>query len=237
MIKEREGTIKLMKLLSWNIYFDDVSGKTRYPKILNYLSEIDADIVTLQEVTPYFQELLLSSLIPDRYTISNLDQRAKYKNLILSKHIPDSFTLLDLPSSMDRKAPRISVHEGGKNLNIYSLHLESLLDDTDLRLEQIEFLNSSFDLSECHILCGDMNFGDKDRENLRVRELFLDGGGNDLSFTFDIERNELAKNNCFENESSRRLDRFLCKGKHSFKNYKVLESDLSDHFPILVELN
>ena len=176
----------------------------------------------------YFQ----SSSLAKKYSLIDLDKDQKYRNVFICKNTPDSFGIFEIPTKMNRSAPYITIKEDDKELKIFNLHLESYLEDGHIRVEQLRSIITECDQSERILICGDMNFGDFDFENKFVNSNLQDAGVNSSIFTYDIESNKIAQKTHFENEGSRRLDRFLFKRGLKCSNYSVLESPYSDHFPI-----
>ena len=76
---------KTLKIVSWNVYFDDVSGVKRYPRILTFLSSQKADIICLQEVTRKFYHKLNNDKHFSKYHIVSGDLKNGYTNVIVTK--------------------------------------------------------------------------------------------------------------------------------------------------------
>ncbi|OUR95819.1 hypothetical protein A9Q84_15065 [Halobacteriovorax marinus] len=222
--------------MTWNIYFDDESGLKRYPAILETILKKQAAVVCLQEVTDVFIRLLQTSELTSHYTILGIEQTARYKNIILTNLNVEEFGIFQLPSNMSRCAPYLKVRSEDRTLTVVNLHLESMLEDTDIRTSQLSSVLDQTRSDMSLILCGDMNFGDDDFESRFVKEYFQDLGAVDARVTYDVENNQIAKATRFPGEGSRRLDRFLIKGEVEFSNYQLHLEPFSDHFPITVEI-
>ena len=92
------GNLEIEKLnvLSFNVLFnhfdpENIYTEKRYPLILEFLEEQDADIIALEEVTDVFLKLLVKSswIINNNYYITEIPGGATcdpYGNLIISKH-------------------------------------------------------------------------------------------------------------------------------------------------------
>jgi endonuclease/exonuclease/phosphatase family metal-dependent hydrolase len=219
-----------MKIISWNILFDDESGTQRYPEILDYLEEQSVDVICLQEVTKSFIDVLSKHSLSKDFNIFHEKQEHWYRNIILAKSEVENEGIIELPTKLGRRAPYI-VSEG---VFIFSLHLESMPEDFNYRLEQLKTIQSFLE-TESYILCGDMNFGDQDREQNFVEDNFNDVGKSSGDLTYDIDRNKIAARTKFDNEVSRRLDRFLVGDDLKIDSYKMLTSPSSDHYPIYLE--
>ncbi len=222
------------KLLSWNIYFDDDTGRARYPLIINSLKEFDADIICLQEVTGKFHSLLKESNDLAGYAIYSFEDEAKYQNIILVKNLIITSGIFDLPSEMNRKAPFVTFSFKGSEFTIVNVHLESMLEDGDIRIAQLKNILNKTSSQDKLIVCGDMNFGDDDPENHFLSSSFNIAGLDDLRATFDVDKNLMAKETKFPSEKSRRLDRFVFKGEIEYENYEVYDIPHSDHYPISI---
>ena len=226
-----------IKLLSWNIYFDDESGNERYPAILQILERSEADIIFLQEVTDQFLETLFKTRKLSNYKFFNIDNNQSYRNIILSRVTVAHSCSIVLPSNMNREVPFVDINISNVVHRFASIHLESLLTDYSMRCDQIKLLVKNFsEQTNSFFLCGDVNFGDEDLENNLVNEYFYDLCREDHRFTYDTENNILASQTKFPNEESRRLDRFLSSSKVLSSNYCILDSVYSDHYAISVEL-
>ena len=225
-----------IKLMSWNVYFDDASGQQRYPAIIQTIAEQKPELVCLQEVTHQFIEQLSSSKALTGYTLINSQGPGRYKNLILSKTAIASSGSISLPTNMGRYAPYIRTNINGQNSIIVNLHLDSMMDDTQLRLSQLEKVHEFSRKEQTVILCGDLNFGDDDEENDFIQQHFKDVGAGNPKVTYDIENNALASKTRFPFEDSRRLDHILISNNIKARNYRVLSLPYSDHYPILVEV-
>lgn len=226
-----------MKFLTWNIYFDDETGVTRYPSIIESISKHNAHVVCLQEVTEEFISLLKKSELKESYQFYNLNQKTSYKNILLSKTPVTNSGTFQIPTNLERTAPYIKIKMNDKELMVVSVHLDSLLEDTQLRISQLKSVLEQSRGEENLILCGDMNFGDLDRENEYVAEYFKDAACGDLRYTYNVEDNKMASNTKFPEEASRRLDRFFIKGGLTTSNYQLHIESFSDHYPISVLIN
>ena len=225
-----------IKLMSWNVYFDDASGTQRYPAIIQTIAEQKPKLVCLQEVTHKFIEQLTSSEALSGYTFVNTHGPGRYKNLILSKTAITSSGTITLPTNMARTAPYIRTSINGQNAIIVNLHLDSMMLDTQLRLRQLEKVHEFTSKEQTVILCGDLNFGDDDEENSFIQQHFKDVGADNPKVTYDIENNVLASKTRFPFEDSRRLDHILISKNIRAHGYRVLSLPYSDHYPILVEV-
>ncbi|WP_127716803.1 endonuclease/exonuclease/phosphatase family protein [Halobacteriovorax sp. HLS] len=231
------NTKEKISILSLNIYFDDKSGEVRYPQIISFLKNHHFDIICLQEVTDSFLTLLNSCPRLSSEYGQRIYGEGRYRNIIISKLSSLNKGIINLPSQLSRQAPFIDIKVSKQLLRIYSVHLESCLDDEQIRLAQLDHLYQKyFEDGINFILCGDMNFGDEDSESTTSANLYHDHSNGDKTYTFDVENNALASSTRFPDEPSRRLDRFLSNLEIESKNYNVHRSNFSDHYAISIDL-
>ncbi len=225
-----------IKILSWNVYFDDRSGQVRYPKIIKHIINQKADVICLQEVTHDFLKRLKSNVVLQQYQFIIANRFKHYTNLTLTKLSIKSKKTLRLTSRMNRVAVYSVLGSSEKELLVVNLHLESMLNDSPIRREQLNFVQEVTRNKKNVLICGDFNFGDVEKDDIKLSKIFFDIGKQNKSFTYDIKNNKLAAKTKFKIETSRRLDRFYIRGSIASTNYKVVKTFLSDHYPILVEL-
>lgn len=203
---------------------------------MDTLEGLDADLICLQEVTDKFLSLFELSRLSKIYRLYDKGMGESYRNVFLTKIVPKESGILDLYSNMNRNSPYFTFNDVGREVNVFNVHLESNLEDAEVRKGQIQSI-IDFSKDRKFIICGDMNFGDLDIEDSFVKSFFEDPGAINKVFTYDIESNSIAQSTHFKNEGSRRLDRFLIKGNIHYQNYRVVESSCSDHYPILISLD
>jgi len=231
-----------IRCLTWNVWFDDNTGKTRYPLILEQLDHASADIIFLQEVTPRFLDLLRASDLQSQYSLS-MGEPAQYTQVTLSKLPIDETISLSLPSRYGRTGLITRVTLNGASLSLVNIHLESGLNDDKERLEQIQLIHDALQTQDV-IWAGDFNFGNDSEEASMMSTLYTDSAQSQThrtAFSYNIETNPLAKRNKFWFEPSRRLDRIYYRGLSAFTlvSYDLavaLNANngiiLSDHFPV-----
>lgn len=219
-----------LKLLSYNVYFDDKSGKKRYPKIIKMLKQGHYDVIALQECTPIFLTLLRKEPKFARYFISQGTNEHGFTNLVLTNQKVSSWGNIKTPSNMGRSAPYIVLKNS--NTLITSVHLESGLFDKKMRIEQLKKIIYDTEKFTNVVITGDVNFGDDaDEENLLTE--FIDLGAKKKQVTYDVENNTLAAHTKYLFEQSRRLDRFFVKcNECKLSSFKVNDFPFSDHWPI-----
>ncbi len=219
-----------LRILSYNVYFDDDSGSTRYPHILKAIRKGNYDVIALQECTKAFFLLLNKDPILSKYYIQQGDSKYGYTNLILTKEAVYFSGNLKLDSDMGRSAPFIVLKQS--NTFIVSIHLESGIFEKNVRKAQLTSVIKKAASFTNSIIAGDLNFGDDDDEQDLLTH-FKDPGARLKQVTYDVDNNPLAKQNKFLFEKSRRLDRFIihctnCKADE----FNVKRPPYSDHWAI-----
>ena len=119
---------------------------------------------------------------------------------------------------MGRGVLSIVTNIGGISTCVATSHIESMIDDTSIRIQQLKTIISTTSSCSDLVLLGDFNYGDGETEN-KVADLHFSDVWKILKvdspgYTWDINRSKLAKENSFPLEGSRRLDRIYIKGKH-----------------------
>ena len=229
-----------IKLLSYNVYFDDETGKTRYPEIMKFIKQGDYNVIALQECTPMFLSLLTRDSTLRYFTRQQGRLRDGYTNIILTSLKAKQTGDLKLPSNMGRSAPFIELADS--NMKIVNVHLESGLFDSDIREQQLNTILAAAKTKSAReqsklMIVGDMNFSDGDDEEQLLSQ-FHDLGAKSKQLTYDVELNVLAQQTKFPFEGSKRLDRLFLKCRNceveqfnvqQFNDQKV---SYSDHWPI-----
>lgn len=221
-----------IKVLSYNVWFDDASGSAfRYQQINALISRENADYVCLQEVTPTYLQMLEKAFAAQYHLYDDHIANKRYGNVVLTKAADARSRILRLETHMNRDA--LIVYD--QDYAVVNIHLESLLTDTRIRERQIAQINHQVLHFPKVILCGDVNFGDGERENARL-SAFVDPGQDLAEVTYDVENNPFAQRTAFYGEPSRRLDRILIKSDPPVINvrFEVKKVDFSDHYPIVL---
>ncbi|WP_415904831.1 endonuclease/exonuclease/phosphatase family protein [Neptuniibacter sp. QD48_55] len=233
-----------LSILTWNVWFDDRSGESRYPLILEEIYLQNADIVALQEVTPKFIGLLEKHRLNERYHVSFSSQRSRYQNATLTKVQPQNREVINLTSAMGRKALMVHLKTSDNcDVVVANLHLESPLDSSDLRVEQIDQVVEAFPSNHLAILAGDLNFGNKAKDENAALQSFYDAANTDEWIntpTYDVDLNLWAQQTKFWFEDSRRLDRVYLNTPNALEQkYNLVgqlrtdkEQFLSDHYGV-----
>jgi len=148
----------MLKLITWNICFDEKLMDQRFNFILEQIKLSNPDVCCFQECIPEFIGLMTTdNFWLDNYDFSDLDfVSSGYGTLVIAKkYLEFQFKLYDLTSRMNRKL----VVGTNLDLTVGSVHLESLnsREIRSIQLEEIAGLLESYG-SPSIVLCGDFNF-------------------------------------------------------------------------------
>ena len=214
------------KILTYNVLADSSEKRRRLGKLFKILRTSKADIIALQEVSPWFvKRLKRQRWFKKYYTPRYRRGRRKRRRiiydgglLILSKKPIKIYSMGPLPGYTNRTYLIVRTKIRNVNFTIATCHLESPLDAFDARARQLDFFFDKLAVFENAILLGDFNFGDHELpETNHLPNEFVDvwriTNGFNRGYTWNIEKNPMAKSGSFVGETSRRLDRILIKSK------------------------
>lgn len=250
MAEERNKDEVSAKLLTYNVLADPVHQETRLPAIFDILGKSDADIIALQEVAPWFLIELEKQEWLKKYhgTLSEGKLIAPRGLLILSKSPIQKVTAELLTTRQHRALLVVETEIKGVKAAVATCHLESPLEASRTRAIQIDEFYKILDQAGHSVFLGDFNFGDgEEPETSMLIPKFVDSwkltNAKDVGYTWNMEKNEMAKSGSFPNEKSRRLDRIFIKSKHLTPHKTEIIGDQeiektkglypSDHFGLL----
>ncbi len=233
-----------MKIISWNICFDNFRPFQRYKNIIDIIINENVDVCCLQECNNIFINFIINNkIIIDRYRLSR-NYTKNYCNIILAKkELNMSFKEFNFYSNMGRKL----VVCYNNDFLIGTVHLESL-DNHEIRKEQLimcDHIFNSFN-KKYKLLCGDFNFCSESNfnypynptDNLCIKEImykFYDiWSDSPKEWTFDYTTSKMVK--C---RKQMRLDRILINDrlKTMLRNKYLIGKDIltSDHHGLVIE--
>jgi len=243
-----------LRVLTWNVLFDRTSADRRLPAMFALIAKADADVIVMQEVTDWFLERLLAQPWAQAYrrtTVGGVVQ-APGGIFVLSRLSLAPARVVVLPSRLDRVGVLHEIDLGRHHLAIVGVHLDSMPNDRGIRVRQLATCAQALAGHQHAAIIGDCNFGDADRdETAAIDPAYADVWsvlhGAAPGFTWDIERNALARANSFPGEPSRRLDRVLLRSSRWRADAAEIIGDQplraddpllfpSDHFGLLVRL-
>lgn len=217
--------INNIKIMSYNIWFDNYCRIKRLFSLFNVIEKTNPDIVCLQEVLDFQYDTIKNRL---NYKYSYPDKLSdKYGCVILSKYPIEKSVIINLPSNMKRNLTTIKIIIEGISFVIANVHFESEFNNYNTKkLEQFKYVSAIlnkmyFDHSNV-ILCSDTNVTDVDEEYfLKCFDTFKDAwqeNGSDVSkkFTYDYESNSNLQLRKIELKC--RIDRILFKINNSINS-------------------
>lgn len=218
----------------------------RIPALMAALRDANADVIALQEVTPWFISALEGEAWAKPYhTLTHEGRPTAAAGLFILSRFPFEEVRMDfLPGRGDRGIVVVLIRAHGRRVAVGAVHLESALDAGDLRAQQLDKAWTFLGGADDAILAGDFNFGDGARpETAHLRSDFADAWPAGEA-TWNIEKNPTARRNSYSGEPSRRIDRILVRSDvwrpssaHLIGDAPV-EGDLfpSDHFGVSATL-
>jgi len=198
--------------------------------IAGVIEEASPDIVALQEVERFsvrtrFQDQIqhLADKLSMNYAYGKSINilNGQYGNAILSRYPIEEYTVKPLPSEGEKRTLlKAVVNINGRSLPVYSTHLGL---DKNERMGQIAEILSITDSDESLVLMGDFN-GSAD-------ELFSLSGS--LRDSAELSEENLQKPTYEYKELSERIDYIFASENFNIIEYRVLESEASDHYPVI----
>jgi endonuclease/exonuclease/phosphatase family metal-dependent hydrolase len=152
---------RAVKLLTYNIWFDDTFLRARTHQIARLLSAAAPDIACLQEVTAESYSILLKEL-EERYDFSPLcEERSYFATMMVAKRYSSHFHTVRMPSEMGRflLVGRVRMSQvGAEDLVVVTSHFESM-SSRPLRRRQLAIAAETLrEFPGRWVLCGDFNF-------------------------------------------------------------------------------
>lgn len=187
-----------MKILSYNIWFDNFNRTERLFSLFEVIEKNDPDIVCLQEVLDFQYDTIKNRLnyeysYPDKLT-------SKYGCVILSKHPMTRSVTINLPSEMGRNLTVVKVNIDETTFVVANVHFESEFNNKNTTKKE-QFKHVSTILNKIYydhsnvILCSDTNVTEFDEKYfLQCFNTFKDAwieNGSDANkkFTYDYDTN------------------------------------------------
>lgn len=239
-----------LRVITYNVWFDPYECARRCGAVLDILRNEGPDVISLQEVTPYFlQRLLAEPWLRDSYQCSRsklID--ARYDVVMLTRLPVRRFVSHSLTTDMGRRLHALEIPTTRGRLVVGGVHLESMRERTPTRLSQIDECIPILARADFSIWLGDFNSAPSSEEDQRIRGAFRDAWedlDNSEGYTRDTSRNAmLAK---VKADRHQRIDRILWRGEGlqpsqiRLLGTAALEGTdgqvfPSDHFGLLAEL-
>jgi len=210
-------------LVTYNVLAEPRSAaqSPRIDALLKLLDQSDADIIALQEVTPWFLNRLQNAdwTRPYNFTENNGIPAAPGALHIMAKFSIENTRYKPLPSRQGRGVLVVHLRVRGRRLAVATVHLDSFLKSGPIRAKQLDIVWQLLDDADDAILIGDYNFGDGEQPdtthlNPHYTDAWTTLRPNERGYTWNMEKNLAAKTTAFDGEKSRRLDRVMIRSDH-----------------------
>lgn len=214
-----QATPAQLTLLTYNVLADRWGEEKRIARMCEVLKASEADVIALQEVSPWILERLLQEpWIRARHTTTVVKNFAPGGLWFISKWPIAASRIETLYTRQDRKLLKADIRVGGEVWTFVTAHLESMLEDGLVRADQIGDAFKLLKDAEHGVLLGDFNFGDGEQpESDALPATYLDLWKalrkDEPGYTFDLKLNPMAKAGALPREQSRRIDRILVSSK------------------------
>lgn len=231
-----------IKIISYNIWFDNENKQKRLSSLYNVIDDNDPDVICLQEVTEVVFKLLISKL--NNYYYYPKILTSSYGCVTFSKNPIQKTKIIILPSNMNRSLILTQID----NFIIANMHFESEFESDNInKILQYQYISSL--LTKLHnnydgiILCSDTNLTTYDEQ--QYNECF--DGMND-AWNMDKNENNKYTYDFVTNKNARlkirsRIDRILyCGNNITLKQFNLLKCEMykiqpSDHHGLLAVFN
>lgn len=162
-----------VKLVTYNVWFSSKNWLNRAIVLFRIVKDQDPDVICFQEVTSDFLKVLLrEDWVRNLYFISDAlgSTVVPYGVVILSKIPMKHLTIHTLPTNMGRRFLMCELEVSGCTIHIGTVHLESM-QNTQIRLQQLERIQSITQSFSNVFILGDFNFHVQSTENRFIADL------------------------------------------------------------------
>ncbi len=155
-----------IKLLTWNIWFDENYRQKRTESILEESFIYQPDFIAFQEVVPETSRIILNK--KGEYNVIGYPLTQNYDTLILSKYQCVGWNRYVLPNSeMGRNLLIGDFNILDENISIGTFHLESVFNKrNNIKINQLQYI-AEITPEKC-ILMGDTNFTEDTQDVLHM---------------------------------------------------------------------
>jgi len=210
-----------LRVMTYNILASRDRADQRVPSLLQILKSGSADVIALQEVSPWFMKRLFrEEWMRDYRSAPAGDSGAASGGLLILSKLPiEGYAFHKLESMQGRGVLVARLKTGNRVLAVATVHLESPLKAGKMRAVQLKAVLPFLAAADDAVLLGDFNFGDGEEPETST----LPGDFADLwstlcpgrpGYTWNIEKSIMARRASFPGERSRRLDRILLRSDY-----------------------
>lgn len=206
-----------MKVVTYNIHKGmDKNNKLTLDKIGRYLKVLNCNVICLQEVL-YKQYIELKKIINiDGVFVANVKEKLYGICIFTNYKITFNEHILLTSKKEQRGFLNVTILNKEK-INIINTHLGLDIEERYIQISEImDYINK---IGGKTILCGDFN-----QKNIALNT-FIDSACCNNSY-----------NMCTFSASNSRIDYIYFNYKVDIKNYLVDNIDLSDHYPVIVDI-
>ena len=233
-----------MKVLQWNIWYkEDINN------IAKELRRINADVVCIQELSFSGDDRtsvkVLNEIYPHIYVETAdtfLDGRSQC-NAILSKYpfIGKNKSYVQEPgmdkndySKEGRIYLEVSIKYNNKVYNIGTTHLSYThkFEETELKDKEVNKLIDIIKNKDNYVFTGDLNTIKTSKYISKISDYYINHDTTDTWTTKPFSYNGFEAN-----ELDYKLDYVFTSSDINVKNIKVIDTEYSDHLPILCEID
>ncbi|MDF2839967.1 MAG: Endonuclease/exonuclease/phosphatase [Clostridia bacterium] len=232
-LERREQEVKL-KLMTYNIHRGiGRNGRLDLNAVAEVINDSNAGIIALQEVERHSIRTVFQDQIKQLSEKTNMNfsygksvnvLNGEYGNGILSRYPIEEYMAYELPSFKERRTVlRTVINVDGLMVAVYNTHLGLNESERKGQVEHIIHMISEEKLE--YLLMGDMNSNaDKLTKITAHMKDSADGSEKQHQSTF------------IEKEVEERIDYIFVSPNMEVKAYDVLESEASDHYPVVSEV-
>lgn len=230
--KSMADIMPAIRVMTYNIHRGiNKDNELSLDGIAEVIRSSGAEIIALQEVERFsvrtgFQDQIeyIANKLSMQYAYGKSINilNGQYGNAILSKYPIEEYQVSKLPSEGEQRTLlRTSMNVYGNRISVYSTHLGLKQSERDMQIEEIMRITGD---DKNLILAGDFN--------TKVDKLgSITGNYRDsASYSNNIKATFIAE------DLSERIDYIFTSKDFEVKGYDVLESDASDHYPVIITL-
>ncbi|MBT9560686.1 MAG: endonuclease/exonuclease/phosphatase family protein [Myxococcales bacterium] len=248
----------LITLLTLNVFQTFTSPAERYEAIDRELTTLNPDVATFQEVKlGKSGASSIDHLLPSHAHRIVKGRPGGYVQAIVSRH--PILRTLEVPFRNNRARMALGAviavptPGGTREVLVLTTHLDYQLTHHSERRAQLKAIVAAAESFDGPVaVTGDLNFGDGEAESDAIPDTFTDVwralNGAAPGYTWDREKNPMAKKGSLVGEPSRRLDRIFWRGGRALEsrivfNQRVRPADTtrpalfpSDHYGVFAKL-
>ncbi|MGE4282437.1 MAG: endonuclease/exonuclease/phosphatase family protein [Clostridia bacterium] len=232
-ISKEEVKQKTIKLMTYNIRHGvGIDNHYDLDRVIQVIKEADPDIVSLNEIDHMIprtfmqkQDSMIAEGLGYNFVFGyNINFGSKYGNVLLSKHPIKTYINHSLPKdnvSEPRGLIEADIDIDGETIKVFSTHLSIVSAE---RPKQVEYIKEKLEeIQETKIMMGDFNALPDSDEIKQIREVMQDSAREEYK-TFSSD------------SPYARIDYIFVSEEIQVQSSEAIESEASDHFPVVAEV-